>query len=81
MEYEVQLITIDKAIITPYGFLEPICNTCSAPDCTNPIREITVSVAGMVKKHRLYVVNESIIRQVANCKGYVGDVTIPPMGN
>lgn len=77
MEYEVQLVTMDRAIIMPQGFLEPMCNSCSAPDCTNPIRDINVSIAGILKKHRLYVVNDSVIRQVANCKGYVGDAVAP----
>jgi hypothetical protein len=81
VEYEVQLAPIDKAIVTPNGFLEPLCNTCSAPDCTNPIRDKMVAIAGVAKKHRLYMVNGNIIRQVANCKGYVGNAILPSMGN
>lgn len=74
MEYEVKLAPLDKSVATPQGFFEPLCNSCSAPDCTNPIRETTVAVIGILKKHRVYVVNEKVVRQVVACKGYIGDV-------
>lgn len=80
MEYEVKLAPLDKAAITPQGFFEPLCDSCTAPDCTNPIREITVSVAGILTKQRMYVVNETNIRQVVGCKGYIGDA-IQKMGS
>ncbi len=77
MEYECELLPVDRAVVTPGGFLEPLCNNCLSPDCSNPIEEISVSIAGQVKKHRLYVV-QSIVRQVVGCKGYIGDA-IPPL--
>ncbi|MHA2279350.1 MAG: hypothetical protein ACXAC5_00455 [Promethearchaeota archaeon] len=40
---------------------------------------MTISLAGKVRKQRLWVEREGIIRQVVNCKGYIGDA-IPPMG-
>lgn len=80
MEYELKLAPLDKAAITPQGFFEPLCDSCTAPDCTNPIREITVSVAGILTKQRMYVVNETNIRQVVGCKGYIGDA-IQKMGS
>jgi hypothetical protein len=58
MEYEVQLVPVDKAVVTPQGFFEPLCSSCSSVD---------------------WVEREGIIRQVVNCKGYIGDA-IPPMG-
>lgn len=79
MEYEVTLAPVDKSVTTPQGYFEPLCNTCTAPDCTNPIREMTVSVVGVPKKHRVYVINESSIKQVVSCKGYIGDAV--PMVN
>jgi hypothetical protein len=79
MEYEVQLVPVDKAVVTPQGFFEPLCSSCSSVDCTNPIKEMTISLAGKVRKQRLWVEREGIIRQVVNCKGYIGDA-IPPMG-
>lgn len=74
MEYEVNLAPLDKSATTPEGIFEPLCNTCAAPDCTNPIRDMTVSVIGILKKQRVYVVNNSVVRQVVGCKGYIGDV-------
>lgn len=79
MEYEVKLAPLDKSATIPEGFFEPLCNTCSTPDCTNPIREMAVSVVGILKKQRVYIVNQTI-RQVVGCKGYIGDV-IQKMGD
>lgn len=75
MDYEVKLAPLDKSATTPEGFLEPLCNSCTAPDCTNPIREMTVSVVGIPKKFRVYAVNQAVVRQVVECKGYMGNAT------
>ena len=71
MEYDAQLVPVDKAILTPSGFFEPLCNSCASPDCTNPIEERNVSVSGVIRKLKLYVISESTIRQVVSCKGYI----------
>jgi len=55
----------------PAGIRMPLCNDCLAPDCSNPIRERTVSVMGVPQKMRLYVVN-NVVKQVIACNGYVG---------
>ena len=72
MDYEVQLAPIDKVITTPKGFFHPLCDNCLAVDCTNPIKEKTVSIAGQIEKHR-YWSEKTMIRQVIACKGYIGD--------
>jgi hypothetical protein len=73
MEYEVKLAPMDKSATTPRGLFEPLCNNCVSPDCTNPIKEVEVSVIGILKKQRVYVVNQTVVRQVVSCKGYMGD--------
>jgi len=81
MEYEVQLAPVDKAVVTPHGFLEPLCTSCTSPDCTNPIKEVSVSTAGVIKRQRMWIEREGIVRQVTNCKGYIGDAILPSVGN
>ncbi len=83
MEYEAHLVPVDKAVVTPLGFFEPLCNTCSSPDCSNPIQEREVSNAGIIKKQRLWVERGSMVRQVVSCKGYIGDApaTMGPLSS
>lgn len=76
MEYEIQLTHIGKAPIGPQGVVEPLCDSCLAPDCSNPIREKIVSVMGIPKKMRLHVIG-NVFRQVIECRGYVGDKHVP----
>jgi hypothetical protein len=76
MEYEVNTIPFGQLPLRAGGVMEPLCNTCASPDCTNPIREQTVSVVGKSVKYRLYVFN-NIVRAVVACKGYVGDQDVP----
>ncbi len=77
MEYEVELAPVDKAVVTPRGFLEPLCTSCTSTDCTNPIKELSVSTVGTIKKQRMWVEREGIVRQVTSCKGYIGNATLP----
>lgn len=79
MEYEVQLAPLDKSNVTPHGISESLCTKCCSPDCTNPIEERLVSIVGIIKKARFYIINESTIRQVVACKGFVDD-ELSPMG-
>ena len=72
MEYDVSLVPIDRIITSPEGVLMPLCNDCVRGDCSNPIREKTVSVVGKPIKMRLWVVN-NIFRVVVSCpNGYIG---------
>lgn len=77
MEYDCQIIPINKIAATDVGVMPPLCNDCRAPDCTNPIREVTVSQFGIPVKMRLWVVNNSV-RQVVSCRGYIGDQVLQP---
>ena len=71
MNYDCKVIPIEKLLVDPIGVSEPLCNSCSTPDCTNPIREKTISVLGKNKTMRLWVVNNQC-RQVVACTGYIG---------
>ena len=71
MEYDCKLAPFDKLSISERGVADPLCNDCQSPDCTNPIREVTVSKIGIQVKMRLYVIN-TLVRQVIACKGYIG---------
>lgn len=73
MEYDVNLIPLDKAIPRSSGFLRPLCDSCCSPDCTNPIEEKSVSIAGVVMKMKLYVINETAYRQVVACNGFLAE--------
>jgi hypothetical protein len=77
MEYEAQLMPLNKCILGPNGLSMPLCNDCQTPDCTNPIRERLVSIRGIAVNMRVWV-SHDILRQVVMCKGYVGanDVAI-----
>ncbi len=72
MDYDCHVVPADKLLTHPQGVSEPLCNDCRTPDCTNPIRDKTVSVFGINKTMRLWVVNNQF-RQVVACKGYIGD--------
>lgn len=75
MDYECQIMPIDKVPLNVKGHAEPICQSCTTVDCTNPIRDKTVCVLGQMKKLKLYVVG-NMIRQVIACKGYSGNVSL-----
>ena len=73
MNYECTLTSVDKLMLSASGVRQPLCSSCAAPDCSNPIRERTVSVMGKAQKMRLYVIG-NVVKQVVACEGYVGDV-------
>lgn len=72
MDYECQTVPLDRTLVTSSGPVKPLCTDCRAVDCSNPIKEQTVSVRGINVKMRLWVVG-NVVRQVTACKGYIGD--------
>jgi len=73
MQYSVETISVDKAPLTASGVLEPLCNSCINPDCSNPIKEKTISIVGKQVKYRLYIIG-NVSLMVVGCKdGYVGE--------
>ena len=75
MEYDCQTMPFNKLTVTESGIAQPLCNDCRAPDCSNPIREQTVSFMGRPVQMRLWTVG-NVIRQVVACKGYIGDQNV-----
>lgn len=72
MQYECRLASIDKLTVNELGVMNPLCTDCKSPDCSNPIKELTISQFGIPKKVRLYSVN-NMARMVIACQGYIGD--------
>ena len=75
MEYECHTVPVDKLMMNSLGIQEPLCNSCHAPDCTNPIKEKSVSIMGIIKTIRVWMVHNQI-RQVVACQGYIGDAEV-----
>lgn len=72
MEYECHIVPLDKLMMNASGVQDALCTSCQAPDCTNPIREKSISIMGVTKKVRLWVAYNQT-RQVVACRGYIGD--------
>jgi len=54
MKYKCRTIPFSKLLVTPIGLVEPLCNRCKSPDCSNPILKKQVSIMGVAKTYRLY---------------------------
>ena len=76
MDYECVLFSADKLLFGPGGDKPPLCNDCKAIDCSNPIKEVSVSIMGIEHKYRFWVVN-NVVKQVIACQGYIGDQHVP----
>jgi hypothetical protein len=69
--YDCKTIPLTKLIPTPNGYLQPLCNKCKSKDCENPIEQKIISVLGVPKKMRVYVLPHSINIVVDCPNGYV----------
>lgn len=74
MEYDAQGIPFSKTVLSSTGFTLPLCNNCISTDCTNPIKEKSVSIFGKNITMRLWV-SGNIVKQITSCRGFV-----PPEG-
>ena len=63
-------ISLQKLIVTGTGYAKPLCDTCRCKDCDNPIEQKTVSIMGVAKKMKVYVLPYSV-GIVVDCEGYV----------
>lgn len=73
MNYECKMVPVDKAVLSPRGFVRPRCDTCANPDCSNPIKETTLSIMGVPTKMRLYH-QGNYYRLVVECPGFISNV-------
>jgi hypothetical protein len=69
-DYECKTVPLNKLLLQTDGVVESLCNDCVAHDCTNPIREKTISVMGIPKKMRVWSVRD-VVSQVIDCRGYI----------
>lgn len=69
MKYKCRLIPMKQLVISPTGFVMPICNKCNTRDCTNPIENKKISILGVVKDIRVY--SSGVEEQfVIDCMGF-----------
>lgn len=74
MEYECQIVPLDKIFNDHYGVKVPLCNNCVQTECTNPIKTVTLSICGVPQTWRLWSMH-NYYRQVVGCDGYIHDET------
>jgi len=74
MEYPCSCILIGKLPITSEEIKNPLCDTCTRTDCSNPIHFVKISILGISEKHRCFVTTHSDPSFVIECKGYTDRV-------
>ena len=70
MEYKCQTVNMSRMIVEAKGFFNPICESCTTEDCSNPIEKTKVSILGVTKKVRVYNRGKNP-RLVVQCEGYM----------
>ena len=70
MKYNCKLVSFNQLLVTPGGIVEPLCNSCSAMDCSNPIHKKKVSILGLKKDYKLYARGGNF-HAVIECEGYL----------
>ena len=69
MEFECKTIPVLKPILNSEGAVEPLCNSCTQVDCSNPVHKKKVSVFGVNKEWYIYMAGGQMY-QVVSCMGY-----------
>lgn len=70
MEYECSIVSLDKLMFSPGGFVSPLCDQCSIGDCTNNIENREISIIGVIQKHKVLIKGNNIYF-VVKCDGFV----------
>ena len=69
MNFECKTVTIASPMLNANGVMEPLCNTCTQVDCSNPIRRKTVSLFGKNVEWEVFMAGDGAY-QVVTCLGY-----------
>jgi len=72
MDYPCVKLVLAKQMLGPNGIIEPLCNSCTQIDCTNPIRKKTVSILGVNKEWHLFMEGTKAY-QIVGCEGYINE--------
>lgn len=70
MLYRCQKVPIEKLVVLPTGIFMPLCNSCGARDCDNPIEPVQISIMGVVKTIKAYNVSGRA-SFVYECEGFI----------
>ena len=69
MDYNCNLLNINKILYDKKGIVAPLCNSCKTGDCTNPIEFVNCSILGCSQKCRVYSRGQNYYF-VTQCVGY-----------
>ena len=70
MEYKCQTISMSRMIVGSKGFFNPLCESCTTEDCSNPIEKMKISIIGVIKEVKVYNRGKDP-RFVVQCEGYM----------
>ena len=71
MEYECQLISLAKLMITHKGpFEQTLCDSCISADCSHKLKKKNISIFGVTKEHKV-MCRGGQVYFVVDCRGYV----------
>jgi hypothetical protein len=70
MIYRCQKIPIERLVVLPSGIFTPLCNSCGAKDCDNPIEPVQISIMGVAKTMKAYNVSGRA-SFVYECEGFI----------
>ena len=70
MEYKCFTTSLSKLPVGPRGVSHFLCDICKSQDCSNSIEQCSISVFGLVEKHKAFVRGQQLYA-VTGCEGFV----------